>query len=170
MSKKSRLLAEVMMWGEDGLKVGLPKTAREDENPLHVPKDVTALESKNLGDLFWKLGQEASYVAGELAKVEIEHIDYSTLMNRHYARRYLDLAKEAPKSGKRIEGGKDTLGHAIQVEDEYQILQDAVNMATARRKYLEAAHEALKRSQQQISREFARRGINLSEKALGITG
>ena len=170
MSKKSRLLADVMSWGEDGLKVGLPKTAREDENPLHCPKDVTILESKALGDLFWKLGQEASYVAGELAKVEIEFIDYSTEMSRYYAKRYLDLSKTVTKSGSRVEGGKEVIAHTIQGEEAYVAMQDDVNMATARRKYLEAAHEALKRSQQQISREFARRGINLSEKALGITG
>jgi hypothetical protein len=170
VSKKSRLLAKVMSWGEDGLKVGLPKTAREDDSPLHCPKDVTTLESKLLGDLFWKLGQEASYVAGELAKVEIEFIDYDTEMNRYYAKRYLELHKTMPRTGTRVEGGRETLAHTIQSEEAYCEMQDAVNTATARKKYLEAAHESLKRSQQQVSREFARRGINLSEKALGITG
>lgn len=160
-------LKGILEWGEM-LGVCLPQSPKEEgERPLLVqlPKSVTELGTNELGDLYWKIGQETSWVGGKLAEVEIEHSGLETELAKAKAKVYLKAKKEAPTgtNGRGTDGGREYLQAVVLTDPAVEELTDLVDEAWAKKKYLEAAHEGLRRAQNNLSRELSRRGIKIAE-------
>lgn len=161
------VIDEILAWaGEKGL--ALPKTARPDNEPLTLPNSITELELDELGDLYWKFGQETSYIGGELALAETEYAHLQIVLERRMAAKAIELEKDKPKTKRGVEGGKVGIRNEVLVDAEISDLMDQVEIASGRVKFLKAAYDGVRRAQTNISREFSRRGIQVTKEMGGF--
>lgn len=156
MSRRD-IVAELDAWAA-GKGLGL---AGKPEQELEIPAKVTDLDLTKLGDLFWLVGRWVSYVRSELAKEESTLSNLKSEEARAKAKAWKKARSVLRSTARGVEGGREGILSEVLALPELDELMTEIQTANGRVNYLNAKFEDLRRATAMISREFARRNIQM---------